>query len=64
MNTDSVDWKALAAWRRKLADEPDADSLRRVEEMWRERLSPDSDFSEEQLDTELVKLLEKIHHAF
>ena len=33
-------------------------------EMWRGRLAAESDFSEEQLDEEPVKLLEKIHHAF
>ena len=61
---DTFDWQDLSAWRRKRAGEPDAESLRQIEELWRERLSPDSEFSEEQLDAELVKLLETIHHAF
>ena len=64
MTSDSFDWNKLIAWRRERIGEPDDESLRHLEEMWRERLSPDSDYGDDQLDQELVKLLEKIHHAF
>ena len=62
--TDNIDWNQLQAYRRNLAGEPNEESYRQIVDLWRQRLGPDSSYSEAQLDDELVKLLEKIHHAF
>ena len=61
---DFIDWNKLCEVRRQLAGEPNDETLRTTMAMWRDRLAPGSTFSEEALDGELVKLLEKIHHAF
>jgi hypothetical protein len=62
--TDNIDWNQLQTYRRNLAGEPNEESYRQIVDLWHQRLGPDSSYSEEQLDDELVKLLEKIHHAF
>jgi hypothetical protein len=60
----SLDWNKMRAFRRQLAGEPDEETLNRLLDLWQERLGADSEFSDSDLDEELVKLLEKIHHAF
>lgn len=64
MHENTLDWAKLQQYRRKLSGEPDEQTLDRQIALWKERLSPDSSFTEAALDQELVKLLEKIHHAF
>jgi hypothetical protein len=64
MHENRLDWGKLQEHRRKLSGEPDEQSIDRQVALWKERLSADSTFSEAALDRELVKLLEKIHHAF
>ena len=64
MHDQPLDWNKLQQERRKLSGEPDEQSMDRKVDLWKQRLSADSDFSEAALDQELVKLLEKIHHAF
>ena len=64
MPENPLDWSQLQQHRRKMSGEPDDQSMDRMLAHWKQRLSPESDFSEAALDLELIKLLEKIHHAF
>jgi hypothetical protein len=64
MHEIPLDWNKLQQHRRKLSGEPDELTIDRQVDLWKQRLSADSEFSEAALDQELVKLLEKIHHAF
>lgn len=64
MHENTLDWSKLQQERRRLSGEPDEQTIDRQVALWKQRLSPDSDFTEAALDRELVKLLEKIHHAF
>ena len=64
MHEKTLNWSKLQQYRRQMAGEPDDELIDRQIALWRDRLSNDSEFTEAALDRELVKLLEKIHHAF
>ncbi|MDG2148303.1 MAG: hypothetical protein P8N09_02140 [Planctomycetota bacterium] len=64
MHEKTLNWSKLQQYRRQMSGEPDEEMIDRQIAIWRDRLSTDSEFTEAALDRELVKLLEKIHHAF
>lgn len=61
--SEQVDWIRLLEQRRALADEPDEASIERHLAHWRHALESEQNLSDEDLDTEMVKLLDLIHHS-
>ena len=61
--TQHLDWIRLLEQRRELSGEPDEATLSRHEAKWRHALAKPENLTDEDLDDEMVKLLELIHHA-